>query len=154
MSDTNGAGAVPPRRPMKILLAVDGSDYTQRMLDYVAAHDEIFGAGCRYTALSVSVPIPAVVRRAWRDSERDAVYESDAAVVLKPVNEFAARHGWTLETRRDVGNAGDRIAALATEGGFDLVVMGSHGHGALAGLALGAVATRVAQCRVPVLIVR
>ena len=30
---------------MKVLLAVDGSDHTKRMLSYLAAHDELLGAG-------------------------------------------------------------------------------------------------------------
>ena len=39
--------------------------------------------------------------------------------------------------------------------GYDLLVMGSHGHGALANLVMGSVATNVlAHCGVPVLLVR
>lgn len=34
---------------MKILIAVDGSDYTKRMLACIAAHDEWLGAAHRYT---------------------------------------------------------------------------------------------------------
>ena len=49
----------------------------------------------------------------------------------------------------------DGIAAYAEDGRFDLVVMGSHGHGELAGLVMGSVVTRVlARCKVPVLLVR
>ena len=39
---------------MKILLAVDGSDYTRRMLSYLTTHDELLGPGHRYTALTPS----------------------------------------------------------------------------------------------------
>ncbi|HWS05017.1 MAG TPA: universal stress protein, partial [Burkholderiaceae bacterium] len=40
-------------------------------------------------------------------------------------------------------------------GKFDLVIMGSHGHSALANLVMGSVATQVlAHCHVPVLLVR
>jgi nucleotide-binding universal stress UspA family protein len=47
------------------------------------------------------------------------------------------------------------IAKLAEDGKFDLVVMGSHGHGAWANLVMGSVATQVlAHCGVPVLMVR
>ena len=47
------------------------------------------------------------------------------------------------------------IAKLAEDGRFDMVVMGSHGHGAWANLVMGSVTTQVlANCKVPVLIVR
>ena len=52
-------------------------------------------------------------------------------------------------------HAADTIAAQATKGDFDLLMMGSHGHGLLGNLVLGSVATKVmANCGVPVLIVR
>jgi nucleotide-binding universal stress UspA family protein len=47
------------------------------------------------------------------------------------------------------------LAAAAKQGKFDLLVLGSHGHGRLASLVLGSVAQRVlASCEVPALIVR
>ena len=36
---------------MKILLAVDGSDYTRRMLAYLAAHEELLGPRHDYTVI-------------------------------------------------------------------------------------------------------
>jgi hypothetical protein len=41
---------------MKILLPVDGSDHTKRMLAYIAAHDELLGAAHEYTLVTVVVP--------------------------------------------------------------------------------------------------
>ncbi|MES8964715.1 hypothetical protein U6V33_12375 [Cutibacterium acnes] len=46
---------------MKILIAVDGSPFTKRMLGYVAAHDELFGPAHEYTLLTA---VPAVPPRA------------------------------------------------------------------------------------------
>ena len=54
-----------------------------------------------------------------------------------------------------VGHVAESIADLAEEGKFDLVVMGSRGHGDLANLVLGSVVTKVlAKCSVPVLLIR
>jgi nucleotide-binding universal stress UspA family protein len=54
-----------------------------------------------------------------------------------------------------VGAAGDVIAKMATDGDFDLVMMGSHGHNTLANLVMGSVATKVmAHCGTPVLLIR
>ena len=44
---------------MKILLPVDGSDFTQRMLRYIAEHDELLGPGHDYTAFTA---VPRQVR--------------------------------------------------------------------------------------------
>jgi nucleotide-binding universal stress UspA family protein len=47
------------------------------------------------------------------------------------------------------------IAQEATDGRYDMVVMGSHGHSALGNLVMGSVTTQVlAHCTVPVLLVR
>ena len=52
-------------------------------------------------------------------------------------------------------SAGTTIAKVAESGKFDLLVMGSHGHGAVMNLVMGSVATQVlAHCRVPILMVR
>ena len=39
---------------MKILLAVDGSPFTKKMLTYVTAHDDWLGAGHQYTVVQVA----------------------------------------------------------------------------------------------------
>ena len=47
------------------------------------------------------------------------------------------------------------IAKMADSGKFDLLMMGSHGHGLLGNLVLGSVVTKVlAKCGTPVLLVR
>lgn len=140
---------------MKILLAVDGSDYTKRMLGYVAAHGELLGQAPEYTALTV---VPAVTPRArtyFDHATIESYYADEANQVLEPVRRFAAQKGWNIDARHLVGYAGDVIAETATSGRYDLVVMGSHGHAALGNLVLGSVATRVlARCKTPVLLVR
>jgi hypothetical protein len=40
---------IHPETQMKILLPVDGSDYTKRMLSYIAAHDELLGGATTET---------------------------------------------------------------------------------------------------------
>ncbi|MDP1535952.1 MAG: hypothetical protein Q8L95_02040 [Burkholderiales bacterium] len=55
---------------MKVLLAVDGSACTKRMLAYVAAHDEWLGARHRYTVLNV---VPLMPPRAAVTAARDVI---------------------------------------------------------------------------------
>ncbi|RZU00754.1 universal stress protein [Rivibacter subsaxonicus] len=140
---------------MKILLAVDGSAFTKRMLAYFAANAEWLGAGHEITVLTV---VPAVPARAAAVIERAQLleyYADEAEKVLKPVRRFLAREDLKLDFVHKVGPAAETLAKTAAAGRFGLVVMGSQGHSALGNLVLGSVATGVlAKCSVPVLLVR
>ena len=140
---------------MKILLAVDGSTHTKRMLSYLAAHDELLAPSNSYTVLTVVPPIPPHASSFLSHSMLAGYYHDEAERVLKPVLHFAEQQGWAFQSQHLVGDAGDAIAKFADEGGFDLVVLGSHGHSALANVVMGSVVSRVlAQCKTPLLIVR
>ncbi len=140
---------------MKILLAVDGSAYTKKMLAYLTTHDELVGSNNDFTAISVQSPLPPRARAAVGADIANAYYEDESAKVTAPVAKFLQRHGIEAKLLHKVGAAGEIIAKTANSGKFDLLIMGSHGHGALGSLVLGSVATKVlAQCKVPVLIVR
>lgn len=140
---------------MKILLPVDGSPYTQRMLDYLAAHINVLGVAHDYTALSIVPPVPELSSAMIDNDTRDDYYRSHADEVLRKVRTFAEQQGWSLVATHSVGQPAPTIAAFAQAGGFDLIVMGSHGHSNLGGLAMGSVTTGVlARCKVPVLVIR
>jgi nucleotide-binding universal stress UspA family protein len=140
---------------MKILVAADGSPYTRRMLAYLAAHDEWLGAQHDYTVVNATPALPARAAAALDKEIIRAHYAEESEKVFKPIRAFFAKQGLAAKYMARVGPAAEAIAALAAKGSFDLLVMGSHGHGALANLVLGSQATKVlASCRVPVLIVR
>jgi nucleotide-binding universal stress UspA family protein len=140
---------------MNILLAVDGSPYTKKMLAYLVTHPELFGPHNHFTVFTATPALPPRARAAVGAEVAHGYYEDEADKVDAPVLEFLGRHGITPKVVRVVGHPGEQIARTATEGQFDLVLMGSHGHGALANLVMGSVATQVlAQCQVPVLLVR
>ncbi len=140
---------------MKILLAVDGSDYTKKMLAYMTTHDELFSANNSYTLLTVNPQLPARARAAVGKEVVETFQREEAEKVLAPVTKFLLRHGIDAKTVSKVGHAGEIISKTADSGKFDLVVMGSHGHGTLGNLVMGSVATQVlAGCQVPLLLVR
>src|SRR5450830_135771 len=139
---------------MKILLAVDGSPYTKKMLAYLAAH-ELFSKKNEYSAFTAQGLLPAQARAALGKELVAKYYEDEAARVKAPVTKYLTRHGVTAHCSWKTGKAGELIANKAESGKFDLVVMGSHGYSALMNLVVGSVATEVlASCKVPVLIVR
>ncbi|MDP3083657.1 MAG: universal stress protein [Rubrivivax sp.] len=140
---------------MKILVAVDGSSFTKRMLAYLAAHDEWLGGAHSYTVLHT---VPAVPPRAAAVLDKEILkghYDDEAEKVFKPIRQFFAKQKIDATFVAKVGHAADTIAAVADKGKFDLLVMGSHGHGSLTNLVMGSVATKVlAKCSTPVLLVR
>lgn len=140
---------------MKILLAVDGSEHTKHMLAWLASHEEWLGMAHEYTVLTVVPPIPP---QAMEFLEGDYLrnYETDVAeAIFKPIRAFIDQHGLKANYVHKLGNAGDEIADMANDGKIDLLVMGSHGRGALGALVMGSVAARVlASCKTPVLLVR
>jgi nucleotide-binding universal stress UspA family protein len=140
---------------MKTLLAVDGSDYTKRMLSYLATHKDFLGAAQACTVLYVVLPVPHRAAAFAGPEMVHGYYEDDARVVLEPIQAFMREQGIEATFVHKVGHPADEIASYAEAGNFDLVVMGSHGVGALKNLVLGSVATKVlARCTVPVLLVR
>lgn len=140
---------------MKILLAVDGSEFTKKMLAYLTTHDSLFSADNSYTIFTAQPQLPPRARAAVGKEIVDKYHTEEAEKIVGPVSKFLARHGIEAKSQWKVGPAGETIAKAAESGKFDLVVMGSHGHSALGNLVLGSVATQVlAHCSVPVLLVR
>lgn len=140
---------------MKILLAVDGSSYTKKMLAYLATHDNMFSVDNEFTLVSIQLPMPPRARATVGAEIANGYYTDESVKVTNPVLKFLARHGIVPKVVHKVGQPGEQIAKVAQVGKFDLVMMGSHGHSALGNLVMGSVATQVlAHCSVPVLLVR
>jgi nucleotide-binding universal stress UspA family protein len=139
---------------MKILLPVDGSKTTRRMLSYIAAHDELLGAGHEYLLFTV---VPRLTSRAAEFFDRktlDEYYAEEAEKVLRSARSFAQKQGWSLASAHRVGHAAEEIAAYAKARKPALIVMGTHGHSALGNAMLGSVTQGVlARCKVPMLLV-
>ena len=140
---------------MKILLAVDGSSYTQRMCTYLASHPNLFGPGHSFTVLHCTPPMSSRAAGLAGPEFVRKYYDDEVAKVLAPIRALLAEAAIDATYAQEVGNPADEIAAFAEADNFDLLIMGSHGHGALMNLALGSVSTQVlARCSVPVLLVR
>ena len=140
---------------MKILLAVDGSAYSKKMLAYLSTHETLLNPDNTYTVFTAQPALPARARAAVGKEMVQSYYAEECEKILAPVAKFLARHGILAHTSWKAGHAGESIAKLAEDGEFDLLVMGSHGHSALANLVMGSVTTQVlAHCKVPLLLVR
>lgn len=103
---------------MKILLAVDGSDYTKRMLAYLAAHEELLGRRHEYTVIHSVHALPRTASPYVGTAAVNQFYEEEAEAVLDPVRTFLHQQGIRAEFETTVGQAARSIASVAKEGKF------------------------------------
>jgi nucleotide-binding universal stress UspA family protein len=82
-------------------------------------------------------------------------YDDESAKALKAPLATLKKAGLVAAADYKVGHPGEEIAAVADTAKPDLVVMGSHGHGAFAGLVLGSITNAVlARTKRPILVLR
>jgi nucleotide-binding universal stress UspA family protein len=140
---------------MKILFAADGSPFTKKALAFLVTHEGLLGPDGELVVLNVQPTMPPEVRsmvgtRVVQDYEHD-----EALKILEPIKTFLGKHPLKYRAMWTVGAAGEEIVRVAAEEQAHLIVMGTHGYGAVARLLLGSVATHVvAQAAVPVLLVK
>lgn len=140
---------------MKVLVAIDGSSYGQRALEHVLTHRPGGADALDLTLIHVAQPAPPRAASAVGREIVEAYYRQEHETALAEARARLAQAGINAAEVHEVGAPGRTIAEHASRGGYDLVVMGSHGHGAMMGLVMGSTVTQVlAGCKTPLLIVR
>ena len=141
---------------MNILLAVDGSPYSRKTATWLAAHLSLLSQKPKLTVLNAHPPIPVGTAPAVVGKNAiERYYREECEAALAEACAILKRQGVEHEAVWDVGDPAATIVDFARKRKANLIVMGSHGEGALAGLLLGSVVTKVlARCKVPVLVVR
>lgn len=136
----------------RILVAIDGSDASNRA--FAKALELVAVTRAALTALAIEGPLPvyaatiAEVDEVKR--EKDAFFDDLAG----RARQQAADAGVELDVVVRAGHAAEVISSFATEGGYDLIVLGHKGH-FLRDHLLGSTADRVAEhATCPVMIVR
>jgi len=140
---------------MKILILTDGSSYSLAAAKWAVGHVQQLNERPAIHLLHVQAPLPyprageVVGRAAVEKYQREMSEEA-----LAPASAVLGEAGVAFQKSWTVGEIAPSIADYVRAGSFDLVVMGTHGHGALLNLALGSVATRcIATLAVPVVVV-
>lgn len=141
---------------MKILLAVDGSAHSVKSANFLVTHFEWFKDVQELHLFYVKLPVPSGrVRAAIGKDALEHYYRDEAEAALGPARQVLEQHGIPFQATFKVGDISAEICAYVSAHAIDMIVMGSHGHGALTNLIMGSVATKVlASTSVPVLIVR
>lgn len=140
---------------MKVLLAVDGSDDTKKMLAYLTTHEDLLGAKPQFVVLNVQPAIPSRAAKVAGKEMVDEFHRAEAELVLAPVAKYLERHNANYTSSYRVGHAADEILRAAKKSKVDLIVMGSRGRRGIGSLLLGSVAQSVLSAsEVPVMVVR
>jgi len=141
---------------MKILVATDGSKNALRAVRYAAKLDQMLKE--RGTVTLISVHDDTALKYAERFVGKKAVgdylrelSDKDLAAARAVLDKAGTRHDMIIRT----GHVAQEIAAVAKDGHFDMIVLGSKGRSGLKDLVIGSVAMRVtSMAATPVLLVR
>ena len=132
----------------RILVPVDFSSHSDRAVRYAARLAGQVGAavellhvvedplvGGVYTAEIYVPSVPEMIQG----------FIDDASSRLASIKTTAFHHGADVDTAVIVGRAAHSIVEHATQGAFDLIVMGTHGRTGFSHLFMGSVAERVVR---------
>ena len=138
------------------LIAIDGSEYSNRAVDYVMRRAAQTREPVQVHLLNVKLPLAGVNVKLFISQESQESYyrEEGLAVLAAPRHRLEAA-GIACEYHIGVGDPGHVIVEYAHSTGCDEVIMGTHGRGFLTGAAMGSVAQKVVHLSaVPVVLVK
>ena len=140
---------------MKVLIAVDGSIYTDHALEFLASREGFLAAAPEIEMLSVVPQIPAGALRFVERDVLEGYYKDCSEKVFKPIRKFLRGKELPVSEVYVTGDPAEGVANEVERCRPDLLVMGSRGRSSLKGLFLGSVTRGVlARTNVPMLIVR
>jgi nucleotide-binding universal stress UspA family protein len=141
----------------KILVAVDRSENSEKVLDTAIALAKAMGAslmllhvlsseakGCPTSPTLTTLEYYPVEGRLFEDYQKLwQTYEKEGLELLRSCTDKAAIAGVNTEFTQNSGNPGRTICEMAQTWGADLIVMGHRGHSGLNELILGSVSNHV-----------
>lgn len=129
---------------LKVLVPVDGSKNSDRAIAHAIGFIANSKAPVELHVLNVQLPIVSGgVRMFFKHEEIEAYYQDSGQEALRAARERLDQAGQSYVQHVRVGPLGETIAAYAKEQRCDQIVMGTRGLGALSGMVLGSVATKV-----------
>jgi len=140
----------------KILVAVDGSDNSGRVIDFLVRKSAWYKEPVEVQLLNVQMPIAGVNVKMFISGESlNEYYRDEGTAALKRAREKLDAAGLPYVHHIGVGDPAEVIVEYAKAKGCEQILMGSRGLGSVSGLVLGSVATKVLHMTgVPVTLVR
>jgi len=121
---------------MRILVAYDGGEPAKRALDMAIALAEPVDGTIDVVSV-IPVHPGRIAVDPWDDRDAHAAELAEAEGIL-------TEHGFDPELIEPAGEVGPTIERIATEGGYDMVVVGSRGLGSVARIFQASVSEHVA----------
>lgn len=128
-----------------VLVAVDGSENSERALDFALEFADKFSAGLTVVNVSESSAAAAFAGDGMASVARDLrrVHEG---ILEKAVARGKSSHPTVaVSTVLREGDPATEIVSAATEGNFDVVVVGHRGLGKVKGMLLGSISEKVTR---------
>ena len=140
---------------LKPLVPIDGSPSAMRALGHAIAESE-GRAGVQVHLLNVqALPVHTFPSKLVPPDLIDQELRREGRALLEEARAAVQSAGLAPVCHVHIGHPGEQIAACAAKHGCDAIVMGTLGMGAVAGLLLGSVATKVVHVtQVPVTLVK
>jgi nucleotide-binding universal stress UspA family protein len=126
----------------KILVAVDGSEHSNIILEKAVEYATLLKAGVLLVYCHRKFPV--LLGQPYRDHEISHTI-SAAENLIKPFHEYLDRYGVYAEERLMEEPAGTVIPDIARIEACELIIMGSRGLTNIASLIIGSVTNRVLQ---------
>lgn len=138
----------------RVLVAVDFSEVSKAV--YEVAAELAARLGARVRVLNVTEPEVDYVGMAPPEAmtTADEIITRGALAALRAAQEIFEQRGIHVDTEHRMGPIVPVVLAEAEKLGADLIILGSHGHGAVYSLIVGSVAQGVIRhSKVPVVVV-
>ena len=142
----------------KILVAVDGSEHSERAVRYLIALIQdggLLGGSVEVHLVNVQPLLPTRIAHDMGENEVDRYYGDKSAEDSQKAGGLLKQEGiaFTLHTLQ--GDAASQIVACSQSIGCNNIILGSHGNGFLGGIFLGSVAAKVIQLSdIPITLVK
>jgi nucleotide-binding universal stress UspA family protein len=139
-----------------ILAAVDGSENSDRVIEYLVKHSGWYKNPLEVHLLNVQLALVGVnVKLFISQDTLNEHYRDEGNAALKHARERLDAAGIKYTHHISVGDPAEVIVEFAKSQGCDHILMGSRGLGSVSGLVLGSVATKVLHLtHVPVTLIR
>ncbi len=139
---------------MKILLAADGSQYTQKALEFIVGNKSILGDD-ELAVINVQPVMPGRVTTMLGSAAVASYHAEEANKVLEPIRKFLDGQAVRYSCYSVTGAVVEEIVFAANKENAQMIVMGTHGHGLVGRALMGSIAQRlVVESVIPVLLVK